>query len=127
MNPWAIAFFGGLWLAVPAGCLTTLVGITATNIGPTKFCITGSIRPNTGAVAIILLVSDTIVFLAVTWRLYRNSYARRTITDGVRVLVYGDYLPAFSRLMLQDGQAYYLLVYFYFLLHLANNELLLFH
>ncbi|KAF8815908.1 hypothetical protein BYT27DRAFT_7186374 [Phlegmacium glaucopus] len=107
-NPWAVALFGALWFAVLAGCVGTFFGITASNIGPTKYCVNGNAKPHLGAAATISLINDTIVFLSITWRLWGNSYAGRTMKDGIRVLVFGEYLPAFSRSMLQDGQAYYL-------------------
>ncbi|KAF8799308.1 hypothetical protein BYT27DRAFT_7201895, partial [Phlegmacium glaucopus] len=97
-SPWAVVFFGGLWFAVLAGCVGTFFGITASNIGPTKYCVNGNAKPHIGAAATISLINDTIVFLSITWHLW----------DGIRVLVFGDYLPTFSRSMLQDGQAYYL-------------------
>ena len=68
------------------------------------------VKPLAAAATIIPLVNDTLVFLAITGRIYCNSYAGRTLQVGVRILLFGDYLPAFSKAILQDGQAYYLLV-----------------
>jgi len=113
-NPWIVALFVGLWLSVLAGCSTLVVGVNAVHIGPTKFCTTSEVKPFAAAASIIPLINDTLVFLVMTWRLSRNSYACRTFEHDVRALVFGDYLPMFSKAMLQGGQAYYLLV----LLHL---------
>jgi hypothetical protein len=109
-NPWIIAFFAGLWLAVVAGSLVFVVGVSTVNIGPTKYCMSGGVKPYAAATAAIPLINDTLVFLAITWRLSCNSYALHTLQHGIRTLVFGDYLPMFSKAMLQDGQAYYLLV-----------------
>jgi len=54
------------------------------------------------------MINDTLVFLAITWRLFRNSYVPRTLRSGIRIVILGDYLPAFSKVLLKDGQAYYL-------------------
>ena len=58
---------------------------------------------------VIPLIYDTCVFLAVSWRLSRNAYDPYTHSSGVRILIFGDYLPIFSKSLLQDGQIYYLL------------------
>ena len=109
--PWVVAFFAGLWLAILGGCLAFIVEIyelvmvnPASNRDP--ICINSDVNPILAATTIILLVNDTLVFLAISWRLSRNSY---TLESGIRLLIFGDYLPVFSKALLQDGQAYYLL------------------
>ena len=112
--PWVVAFFAGLWLAILGGCLAFIVNIyelvtvnPASNMDP--ICINSDVNPILAATTIILLVNDTLVFLAISWRLSRNSYYPDTIESGIRLLIFGDYLPVFSKALLQDGQAYYLL------------------
>ena len=112
MNLWAIVFFGALWLAVVAGCMTALFGITGANIGPTPYCLTSGIKPYLEAAAVMPMVNDTIIFCAISWRLWHNNWASRTVKNSFRVFVFGDYLPSFSKSMLLDGQAYYLSVFF---------------
>jgi hypothetical protein len=109
-NPWIVALFGCMWLAVVAACVTVIVGVDGVNIGPTRYCIDGEVQPYVSAATVIPLVNDTCVFLAITWRLFSNSYARPTFKDGLRALILGDYMPRFSKAMLHDGQAYYLLL-----------------
>jgi hypothetical protein len=112
MNPFAVAIFGVLWLCVLGGCLTTIPGIGGTNIGPTPYCMSGpEFKLYSVAASITPLIFDGIVFFAISWRLWRNTWARRTVKNSVRVLVFGDYLPAFSRSLLQDGQIYFLSVF----------------
>jgi hypothetical protein len=105
-----VAFFAILWLAVVAACVTVIVGVDGVNIGPTSYCIDGEVESYVTAATIIPLINDTLVFLAISWRLFTNSYARPTFKDGLRVLIFGDYMPMFSKAMLHDGQAYYLLL-----------------
>ena len=98
-----------MWLAVVAACVIPFVGVSASaNIGPTRYCMTVEIHSYAAAAIVVPLINDTLIFFAITWRLRCNSSARRTIKDSVRVLIFGDYLPAFSKAMLQDGQVYYL-------------------
>ena len=103
------------------GCTTLVVAVNAVHVGPTQFCVTSDVKPFAAAAFFIPLINDTLVFLAMTWRLSRNSYACRTLEHDVRVFVFGDYLPMFSKAMLQDGQAYYLLVLLFYLLLMFFN------
>ena len=115
-NPWVTAFFAGLWLTVLGGCLALIVDIfepiplnPASNM--TTMCLDSVVNPFVAAVTIIPLINDTVVFVAISWRLSRNSYdsSSYTLNGGIRLLIFGDYLPVFSKVILQDGQAYYLL------------------
>ena len=109
-NPWIVAFFFGLWLAVATSGVLVIVGVNETNIGQTKYCGSVQLKFFVPIAAIIPVINDTLVFLAISWRLYSNSYARPTLKNGLQVFIFGDYLPRFSKAILQDGQAYYLLV-----------------
>ena len=111
-NPWVVAFFAGLWLAVLGGCLAFIVDVfnVPSRVPNNAFCIKGNIHPFVTATTIIPLINDTLIFLAITWRLSRNSYDPLTLRSGIRFLIFGDYVPVFSKVLLQDGQAYYLLV-----------------
>ncbi|PPQ70819.1 hypothetical protein CVT24_001036 [Panaeolus cyanescens] len=107
-NQLVVAFFGFMWLAVLAGCLTVTQGVTGVNIGPTKYCLNFDLKDYVSAAAIIPLVNDTLVFLAISWRLMTNTHVDYDIRSGVKTLMFGEYLPAFSKTLFQDGQAYYL-------------------
>ncbi|KAF8912001.1 hypothetical protein CPB84DRAFT_1820711 [Gymnopilus junonius] len=106
-NKWVVAFFAFMWIAVVAGMLTVTTGISGGEIGDTKYCLVLKVESYVGAASIIPLVNDTLVFLAITYRLVTNSHMEYTLKDGFRTLVFGDCLPAFSRALLQDGQRYY--------------------
>ncbi|KAF9043113.1 hypothetical protein BJ165DRAFT_1529231 [Panaeolus papilionaceus] len=107
-NQLVVAFFAFMWLAVLAGCLTVTQGVTGVNIGPTKYCLNFSLKDYVSAAAIIPLINDTFVFLAISWRLMTNTHVDYDIRSGVKTLMFGEYLPAFSKTLFQDGQAYYL-------------------
>jgi chromate transport protein ChrA len=115
-SPWIVAFFAGMWLAVLGGCLAFILDVfKKVKVNPaldtTEICFNATISPFIAAATIIPLINDTLIFIATTWRLSRNSYDSTTIRSGVRTLVFGDYLPVFSKVLLHDGQAYYLLAF----------------
>ncbi|KAF8898069.1 hypothetical protein CPB84DRAFT_1748075 [Gymnopilus junonius] len=89
-NKYVIAFFAFTWLAVLGGCITVTRGVTGINI------------------AIIPLVNDTLVFLAISFRLMTNTHVDLNLKSGVKTVLSGAYLPAFSKTLFQDGQIYYL-------------------
>ena len=117
-NPWVTTFFAFLWLAVLGGCIALIVDVftpvpvnTVTNTP--QLCIDSGINPFAATVTIIPLINDTLIFLATTWRLSRNSYADPyTLESGIKIFILGDHLPVFSKVLLRDGQAYYLLALF---------------
>ena len=113
-DPWVVAFFACSWLAVLGGCLAFIIHTFGMNPAPTNtnaVCLNAGIAPYVAATTITPLINDTLVFLAISWRLFRNSYDPYTIRSGVRLLIFGDYLPVFSKVLFQDGQAYYLLAH----------------
>ena len=109
-NRLVVAFFGFTWLAVVGACLTTTQGITGTNIGPTKYCLTGDVKEYVNAATIVPLINDTLVFLAITYQLMRHSYITQpnSMKTRLRICAFGDHLPAISKALLKDGQLYYL-------------------
>ncbi|PPQ94179.1 hypothetical protein CVT25_003816 [Psilocybe cyanescens] len=107
-NKFVSAFFALMWLAVLAGSFSTTQGVTGTAIGPTSYCMISQMSPYVVAAGVIPLVNDTMIFLAISWRLMRNSLHHVNFKHGVRAIIFGDYMPVFSRALLQDGQIYYL-------------------
>ena len=108
-NPWVTAFFAGLWLTVLGGCLTLIVdAFKKMPVSNTQICLDTGLIPYATSITIIPLINDTLVFLATTWRLSRNSYHSNTLRSGIESLIFGDHLPIFSKVLLRDGQAYYL-------------------
>ena len=107
---WMAPFFFVMWLGVTAASTPEAYVNTITNLGPTAYCI-GKVLPKYAIVASILpFVNDTLIFVAITMRLAGSpdtSYAPRR-GSWIRVVLFGEYLPHFSKAMLRDGQAYYL-------------------
>ena len=114
-TPWVVAFFAGSWLGVLGGCIAFFIHTFKMNPAPTNsnaVCLNPGIAPYVAATTITPLINDTLVFLAISWRLSCYSYDPYTLERGFRFLIFGDYLPVFSKVLLQDGQAYYLLAIF---------------
>ncbi|KAF8898057.1 hypothetical protein CPB84DRAFT_1781289 [Gymnopilus junonius] len=83
--------------------LTTVVGVgSGVAIGPTKHCLSGSLKPFVGANVFITFVNDTLVFVATWLRLAQVGLPGNT---RFKELI----KAAFSLgLLFRDGQAYYL-------------------
>jgi len=109
---WVTPFFFVMWLAVTAASTPEAFLNSSTSLGPTAYCI-DKVLPKYAIVASILpFVNDTLIFVAITMRLARSntSYAPWR-GNWIRVVLFGEYLPQFSKGMLRDGQAYYLWVF----------------
>lgn len=102
----ASAFF--LWLVSFAGTMTVAFGVEGINIGPTNYCVVSSAKSYIALSGILPFVHDTFVLLSISWKMMMNTYEDNSLKNGFRTVVFGDYLPAFSRALLQDGQMYYL-------------------
>ncbi|KAF8876780.1 hypothetical protein CPB84DRAFT_1795603 [Gymnopilus junonius] len=105
---WVIAFFFSLWLGGIGGSLTPLLGVSGSNIGTTDYCVNSRLEPFVFVSSVIFALNDTLIFCAMSWRLMSNSYENPTIKNKCCTIVLGKYLPAFSKGLLQGGQAYYL-------------------
>jgi hypothetical protein len=115
---WVIAFFAAMWVAVLGGCLPFVIFILKP-LGPpppsqsnVPICLNSGINPYAVAASIVPLINDTLIFLAISWRLSRISYDPLSLQGGFRFMIFGDYLPVFTRALLRDGQIYYLLATF---------------
>ena len=107
-NNYVVGFFAILWLAVLGTCITVTRSLTGINIGTTKYCLHFILKNFVSSACIVPLVNDTLIFFAISYRLMRNTHVVYDIKTGFRTFLFGDYLPAFSRSLFQDGQMYYL-------------------
>lgn len=107
-NRYIVVFFAISWLAVFGSCLTVTQGRQGGEIGPTNYCITLHLQEYISSSVIAPLANDTLVFLAISWKLMKNTHVEDGVKAGFRAIVFGDSMPAFSRALLRDGQVYYL-------------------
>ncbi|KAJ3504165.1 hypothetical protein NLJ89_g8082 [Agrocybe chaxingu] len=108
-NKYIVGFFGFLWIAVLGGALTAPIG-GSTNKMVTlgQYCAQNVLPEYTSAAVIIPTVNDTLLYLSIVWHMLRCSYAESTVSNKFRTLAFGDHLPALSRALLKNGQAYFL-------------------
>ena len=108
-NKYVVGAFAIMWLGVLAVCINAAREGGASEIGPTKYCLPVDVRgASVSASAVIPFINDVLGFCAVTWRLMKNSQVNPTFKSSLKVIVFGHYLPTFSRALLQDGQIYFL-------------------
>jgi hypothetical protein len=84
------------------------IGTRALKIGTTKHCSDGKTELARLLASFSVVIHDSLIFLATSWALMRNSYSDISMKGSVRVMFLGRHLPAFSKSILRDGQAYYL-------------------
>ncbi|KIK53027.1 hypothetical protein GYMLUDRAFT_179525, partial [Collybiopsis luxurians FD-317 M1] len=101
-----IAFFAFLWVAVLGVCLGAPFSSLTANIQSTSYCIITRVRPFVGAIVIVPTVYDTVIFVAVSYKLMSHGFAR---PRGLLERILGNNLPEFSRAMFRDSQKYYLI------------------
>ncbi|KAG2077122.1 hypothetical protein BDR04DRAFT_1067709 [Suillus decipiens] len=100
--------FGILWLGTLGAAIALPFMLKGGHIGTTDYCIQTSVSPGASAVVIINACSDTLIFLAISWRLARNNFGGESWGTRIRSFYKGDGLPKLSKTLLQSGQAYYL-------------------
>jgi hypothetical protein len=107
--------FGFLWLAVAGASLTLPIGGgTTISLGNPAGCLLVSIKLYDGMSGIVLTVYDTLIFLAISYRLRLGSNCAQTqqLTpwEQIKAFFSGSNLPAFSKTLFMDGQIYYMCV-----------------
>ncbi|KDR73158.1 hypothetical protein GALMADRAFT_722528 [Galerina marginata CBS 339.88] len=113
-NIYVVFFFFMLWLAVCCGSSTTAFTTIGTAIGPTKYCTLGNFTSIVSMSGLVVVVDDTLVFLAISWRVMKFSPSNVwTLQDAMARFFRGTDLPAFAKAFLQEGQAYYLSTIFF--------------
>lgn len=107
-----VYFFYAMWIsAVGSSASPVVAAFTVSsyiNIGPTKYCVGTMIPKYVGASAIVPLVNDSLLFLALAWRLQQSAYVENSEGRDFKAVVTGKHLTRLSRAMFQNGQAYFL-------------------
>lgn len=110
-NKYVFAFFTFTWLVVLATSILWPIGVQGQKLGPTNYCVEIKLHVTASIGALCLLIHDTLIFLATSWAIVSRSYVVSDNVQGkLKIMVLGKDLPRFTRLLLRDGQAYYLCV-----------------
>ena len=107
MNRIIVLFFGFTWLSVVAGTATPFVALEGTYIGLTKYCITLIKHDYIIAILVFGLVNDTLIFLAIMYKLGMADIRRRPSSQISTAWKPTGRLHTFTRVFLQDSQIYY--------------------
>jgi len=107
MNRIVVLFFGFTWLGVVASAATPLAGLEGIYIGPTKYCTTMVKHDYIISISIIGLVNDTLIFLAIMYKLGMADIRRSPTSQISTTWKPTGRLKSFRRVFLQDSQIYY--------------------
>lgn len=89
--------------------MTAAFGLKSGHIGTTKNCIDIAIESYSSAGFVAAAVNDTLVFIAISYRLVVSSGAG-TSSERLKSFFRGHYMGQLTRVLLQTGQLYYLCV-----------------
>lgn len=104
-NGVVIATFFVLCVALAVGGIFVAIGVKGGPAGDTQYCEDVSVARTVFYSELAPLVFDTLVFLAISWRLSRlASFDEK---GSIGSMLFGTNLPAFTKSLLQDGQIYY--------------------
>ncbi|KAJ6454673.1 hypothetical protein C8R45DRAFT_1111912 [Mycena sanguinolenta] len=109
-NKIAYAVFSVLWIAVLGAGITAPLGAHAAHIGPTTQCVIAAPPTRTEIVVIMPLINDTVIFLAISYRIVAHTIAANSSRARLRVFLGGQGLSTLSQALLQTGQHFYLIV-----------------
>jgi len=107
MNRIIVLFFGFTLLGVVASAATTFPGVQGAYIGPTKYCTTMVKHDYIISVSVIELVNDTLIFLAIMYKLGMADIRRSPTSQISNAWKPTGRLQSFTRVFLQDSQIYY--------------------
>ncbi|KAF7350885.1 hypothetical protein MSAN_01650600 [Mycena sanguinolenta] len=100
--------FGFLWICVVAAAVTVPISTQATRVG--TLCLVTKVPSYSGAASTVLMVNDTSVVLAISYRLLANTHRDQSVGDKLRKFFSGaPHLHNFSKAVFRDGQKYYMI------------------
>ena len=104
-----MATFFVLWLGLLAATILIPLNVVGGTIGPLNYCEDAFVSNTVSIVQLTPLVYDTLVFIAISWRLCRiASIEPAGPRETFQVMLFGKHLPTFAKSILLDGQLYYL-------------------
>ena len=115
LNRYVVGSYFLLWLAVVAG---SIVGARARGstvkdqemFAKNPFCFADPFDLTVVVITInvIPMANNALGFIAVTWKLMKNTHVAMTLKNGLEVMVFGHNLPKFSKALLKDSQICFL-------------------
>jgi hypothetical protein len=105
------AFFGILWLMVAGGSVTVPLAVKGIHIEPTKYCVNAAVKSFSSVAVITSTVNDSLIFLAISFKLMSNNKVESSVADKARTFFKGKGLSSISKALFKGGQIYYLCVF----------------
>ncbi|KAF8147005.1 hypothetical protein K438DRAFT_1626775 [Mycena galopus ATCC 62051] len=100
--------FGFLWICTVGAAVTVPISTEATKLG--TLCLVTKVPSYEGAAATVVMVNDTSVVLAISYRLLANTHHENTFRERLQTLFSGGAtLHTFSKAVFRDGQKYYMI------------------
>ncbi|KAF7376860.1 hypothetical protein MSAN_00103500 [Mycena sanguinolenta] len=100
--------FGFLWICVVAAAVTVPISTQATRVG--TLCLVTKVPSYSGVASTVLMVNDTSIVLAISYRLLANTHHDHSVGDRFRTFFSGAPHPhSFSKAVFRDGQKYYII------------------
>lgn len=104
-----VATFLALWFGLLAAAILIPLGVVGGAVGPQDYCEDAFVANTVSIVQLTPLAYDTLVFIAISWRLCRiASVEPAGPRETFQVMLFGKHLPTFAKSILLDGQLYYL-------------------
>lgn len=99
-----------LWLGVFVASFLNPFAVRGVHLGTTQYCIDAAVRPYGSAGLIAQAIFDTLVFLAVSWKLTCDEISEgKTLRAKLRIFFGGKTsISALRTALLQSGQLYFL-------------------
>lgn len=111
-----VAFlFFFLWIAVAGTSITPILGPRSKDTVELPNCVSTLFGEFVGDTALVTLLYDTLVFIALSWRLLMLAYWNQENSSFFEIFyrdfLLGENLPRLTNTLLKDGQVYYLCVF----------------
>lgn len=106
-NRAVIGFYFILWLFVAGTAVASPFSVTGESIGPTRYRSDAGEKKFGFSLLIALLIHDTLVFAAMSYRLLCNSREEPTLRKQLGSFWSYQSLPRITSIILKDNQRYY--------------------
>ncbi|KZP33552.1 hypothetical protein FIBSPDRAFT_943344 [Athelia psychrophila] len=111
------AVFCALWLVTMALILQAYASLKALHVPQTEYCLEKTVTSFTAA-SLAVFFYDTLIFLAITYRLAADAVPERNWRSCLLSILKGQGLSRLSRALMQSGQIYYLATILVFIFNL---------
>ncbi|KZP18931.1 hypothetical protein FIBSPDRAFT_955892 [Athelia psychrophila] len=117
-SKYIMVVFGGLWICTVALIIVSNLGKHLVHASGSEYCMVDVSSAYIPLASISSFVNDTLIFLAISYRLAANAAVDRTWRSWALSVLEGKGLHRLSRSLLQSGQFYYAAIVLFFFVSL---------